>query len=1249
MAKSKSKDKSKEAAVMDALRHSELRVDLLKYFTEHDEDPVNLLKHFAGRLRVLLNCDQVIYRDLESSRIVENSPEIGEDWCVPEEYCSKCEHADVKNKIYSDGVIEMQDCTEGYKGVHVHCECPVKSALSRVVYCDGRPAGGIAIHYLKENHEFTDYERSTLEEFSRLMSLSLSRYEAKRRNSELEAAESKKMKTIISKLSDNADYVYLITFSKKKEFRIKFNRNAYSSKYIKDAKSFEEAVDCLANNVVFEFDRKLFRQMNDLEYMKSRLQKEDSFSYEYREIVDGLPEWHTVTVAKLGRNEAILTYSNTNQETLHRISSATIMADFFGIYDIDLEANILTPMRKAPYYKQEKELHSGPFDKLMLEVAKTFDPDTAERWRQFTTADNLRKMLASEDKVKFIYYSEIMGGHWIQASFFVAERRADVPTSIILAFSGVDKEEETRLQRDYVISIMSDSMAGLYYANLRKDTLVTFRKLGCFGSDKRNETVSFTESFDKWVENDIYEPYRSVVRDVMSRAYIDKRLKKNSMLTVRFRVNATPEHRYHEMRISRPEAVNNADSIVLSIIDCHEEIMSRKEHRAEIQQNLKLIDVLASEYSSVYYIDLENDSIISYTDRDSTEKDFGERLPRGMAYTEAVESYNSRIVFPADREAFVAAAGIENLKKQLSGKKSFTKAYRAVSRGIPKYREMTFVKLNDVNEEPTEVVLGFINQDKEILARFVGKELYNDYNAIYLADLTEDYIIAIKSATLYNEETKSKYANSYSHQFRRWANFVDPEYRDFWMNFSDVNWVRRHMAKDKQKEYVYHVTAFERWFSASYRVLERDEDGLPTKMIITQHQLDTDRAEKLELTSKIAEQNRELEMQQAALEKALGMAEAANRSKTSFLNNMSHDIRTPMNAIIGYAGLAEKHAEEPDLVEYYLRRINQSSNYLLSLINNILDMSRIESGHVELSLKPDSIHDMLRSVCNIVNFDIKKKNLKLITDISGVGDDFVLVDRLRMNQVLLNVMSNAIKYTPEYGKINLYGGIIDEHEDTIVYEIRIRDNGMGMSKEFLETIYEPFTRVKSSTVSGIQGTGLGMAITKSIMDLFGGAIEIESTEGEGTEVTLRFGLKRTEDVQKEEKSISYHFEGKKILFVEDNEMNREIAVEILEEDGFIVDCAENGAEAVEKVKNASEGDYDLIIMDIQMPVMNGYEATREIRKLSNSMLANIPIIAMTADAFEEDRALAFEAGMNEHIAKPIDITKMRESIAKVIG
>ncbi|MBQ7605395.1 MAG: GAF domain-containing protein, partial [Firmicutes bacterium] len=177
MARRKSKDKSKEAAVMDALRHSELRVDLLKYFTEHDEDPVNLLKHFAGRLRVLLNCDQVIYRDLESSRIIENSPEIGEDWRVPEEYCSKCEHADVKNKIYSDGVIEMQDCTEGYKGVHVHCECPVKSALSRVVYCDGRPAGGIAIHYLKENHEFTDYERSTLEEFSRLMSLSLSRYE----------------------------------------------------------------------------------------------------------------------------------------------------------------------------------------------------------------------------------------------------------------------------------------------------------------------------------------------------------------------------------------------------------------------------------------------------------------------------------------------------------------------------------------------------------------------------------------------------------------------------------------------------------------------------------------------------------------------------------------------------------------------------------------------------------------------------------------------------------------------------------------------------------------------------------------------------------------------------------------------------------------------------------------------------------------------------------------------------------------
>jgi len=208
---------------------------------------------------------------------------------------------------------------------------------------------------------------------------------------------------------------------------------------------------------------------------------------------------------------------------------------------------------------------------------------------------------------------------------------------------------------------------------------------------------------------------------------------------------------------------------------------------------------------------------------------------------------------------------------------------------------------------------------------------------------------------------------------------------------------------------------------------------------------------------------------------------------------------------------------------------------------------------------------------------------------------------------------------------------------------------MGMSEAFLQKIFEPFTRVRSTTVSGIQGTGLGMAITKGIVDLFGGNISIKSEEGHGTEVTVRLTLKLTEEARHEAAAQTYDFHGKHILFVEDNEMNREIAVEILEEEGFIVDNAENGAVAVEKVVASKPGDYDLILMDIQMPVMNGYEATRKIRALDDRELAGIPIVAMTADAFEEDRALAFEAGMNEHIPKPIDVKKMKEVLAKILG
>lgn len=405
-----------------------------------------------------------------------------------------------------------------------------------------------------------------------------------------------------------------------------------------------------------------------------------------------------------------------------------------------------------------------------------------------------------------------------------------------------------------------------------------------------------------------------------------------------------------------------------------------------------------------------------------------------------------------------------------------------------------------------------------------------------------------------------------------------------------------------------------------------------------------------DITSAIEEQQ-EL---QSALEDALSMAQSASRAKTTFLNNMSHDIRTPMNAIIGYTSLASSHIDDQEQVQGYLTKIAQSSDHLLSLINDVLDMSRIESGRMTLDEKVDNLPDILQGLSDIVRADIQAKRQIFQTDFSGIQDPDVLCDKLRLSQILLNVLSNAIKYTPEGGIISLrvtetaypktgYG----------LYEFRVRDNGIGMSSEFLATIFEPFTRMQSSTVSGIQGTGLGMTITKKLVEMMGGSIHIHSQEDEGTEVLIHFtfplaAARSNADDLSIQPPSTCNFNGKKVLLVEDNEMNREIATEILEEAGFAVDTAENGLIAVDKMRRSSPGDYDLILMDVQMPLMDGYEATRRIRALSDPAIASIPIIAMTANAFAEDRQAALRSGMNEHIVKPIDVRKMKEVLSRFL-
>ena len=381
-------------------------------------------------------------------------------------------------------------------------------------------------------------------------------------------------------------------------------------------------------------------------------------------------------------------------------------------------------------------------------------------------------------------------------------------------------------------------------------------------------------------------------------------------------------------------------------------------------------------------------------------------------------------------------------------------------------------------------------------------------------------------------------------------------------------------------------------------------------------------------------------------------AASASKAKTDFLSTMSHDIRTPMNAIIGLTAISEKNIEDTEAVKENLRKITLASNHLLTLINDILDISKVESGKLNLSPQTFSISEMMENIVNISEPMIKDKNIDFDLHVGKLDAEYIYADKLRLNQIYINILSNAIKYTEPGGRVRLdMKEEKSERSGCVKLTYVVSDSGIGMSPEFMQTMYQPFSRETDSRVDRIQGTGLGLAITKKMVDLLGGVIECQSEQGKGTTFTVILDLPVADtqetDGNPEKENESLNLQGMNILVAEDNDINWEIISTVLDMYGITSERAENGRICVEKMKSASEGSYDLIFMDIQMPQMNGLDATRAIRALDDSWASSIPIIAMTADAFSENITECLNAGMNGHIAKPIDINLVMKEIRKI--
>ena len=389
------------------------------------------------------------------------------------------------------------------------------------------------------------------------------------------------------------------------------------------------------------------------------------------------------------------------------------------------------------------------------------------------------------------------------------------------------------------------------------------------------------------------------------------------------------------------------------------------------------------------------------------------------------------------------------------------------------------------------------------------------------------------------------------------------------------------------------------------------------------------------------------------IRKSAEKARKANEAKTRFLFNMSHDIRTPMNAIVGFSGLLEKSLHDEKKSLGYIKKIRVSSDILLTIINQVLEMARIESGKITLSSESVNIREMVDAMNTVFESSLTKKSLEYQCSLNVVHDQ-ILCDKTKMEEIILNVVSNSIKYTNPHGKITVSIDELDsEDEKNANYKVVVEDNGIGMSQDYLPHIFEEFSREHTSTETRVAGTGLGLPIVKSLVDRMGGTIEVESEEGKGTRFIMKFSFPVSLENQVREKEkqnipdITEKLEGKRILLAEDNELNAEIAETVLEETGIKVKHVEDGIQCIEELKKMPEKYYDVILMDVQMPNMDGYTATQRIRDLDDSR-AEIPIIAMTANAYDEDRRKAQEAGMDGFLAKPLDVDEMMRLLAQII-
>lgn len=663
-----------------------------------------------------------------------------------------------------------------------------------------------------------------------------------------------------------------------------------------------------------------------------------------------------------------------------------------------------------------------------------------------------------------------------------------------------------------------------------------------------------------------------------------------------------------------------------------------KMHLRELDQYSDIANTLGDGFDNIYYVDINDNSFIEFNAQGVVKTLDAKNCSDFFAgFEQALE----KVVYREDWDAVQEFIDKEKLLRGLENDRAVSISFRFSFDGRLVYYRLKATKTPD---SENHIVVTLENVDEEESAKAERKAIANRDMAV-ISGLSDDFgcVVYVDYETL--SEVHYRFDPMFDEMVPGWSKIDNFGERlkvlvDTVVHPSD----RESFCLATEPTKVLDMVDREHVYFVNFRLQVGGED------IYYQIKFVKDENFKNHVIAGFHSVDAETKREMANLEKA----ELANKAKSAFLFNMSHDIRTPLNAMIGFTDMAVKNIDDKAKALDCLSKSKLSSEHLLSLINDVLDMSRIESGKVELDLNPVNLDENGEDYVPMLRSLAEKKNVHFEFAHHDIQNRYVYVDFLRLNQVLINVVSNAVKYTPSGGSVTVdIRQVASDRDGYGMYQFVIQDTGIGMSAEYQQHLFDEFSRERTSTVSKQQGTGLGLAITKRIIDMMEGSIEVDSKVGEGSKFTIRIPMRiqeHPEDVEQvrfahsEEEPVS--FEGFKILVVEDNELNLEISKDILESAGVVVESAEDGSIAVDRLKEKGPDYYDCILMDIQMPVMDGFEATRTIRQMFPDK--RIPIIALSANAFDEDRRKSFEAGMDGHLAKPIVIAQLEDALKKFL-